>query len=187
MTKTHALGYFFIATLAVVSAVGIPYGTWLTFQAARNSDGAWNFEWMLTWTLLLRFGVIGAVLGLLGFVCVPSRRLALVLKALVALGFLSLIGGCVIGGFCWQWEFDWNRREADNVVRELEEYREDHGTYPAGLLDLPRPVITTLRRGDYTHEMEYWPTGPGGFTLRYGYGWYEYTYDSGTQRWSRRD
>jgi hypothetical protein len=110
MTKTHALGYFFIASLAVVSAVGIPYGISLTFLAARNSDGPWNFELMLAAALLLWLGVICAVLGLWGFVCVPSRQLARVLKTLVAVAILSPISGYVIGDFCWQREFDGNRR-----------------------------------------------------------------------------
>jgi hypothetical protein len=187
MTIKHALGYIFLTAIAVVLAVGIPYGTWLPFHAARNSDGAWDFASIIAGELSLLLGVVSAFLGLLGFVCVPSRRLARALMILVAVAFLSPISGWVIGDFCWQCEFEGNRRQAENVVHALEDYREEHGSYPARLLDLPQPVTTTLHRGHEAHELEYSPTGPGGYTLRYGYGWYEYTYDSGTQLWSSRD
>ena len=187
MTKKQVVGYLLMVPLAVLLAAGFLYGTWLPFKAARNSDGAWRFEFIIAGKLSLLLSVVIAALGLLTYACMPSRRSALALKILIATAMLLPIGGCVVGEVCWQREFDCNRRLADDLVQALEHYREEHASYPAHVLDLPRPVTTALHRGDQAHELEYWPMGPGGYTLRYRYGWYEYTYDSGTQSWSRRD
>jgi hypothetical protein len=127
-----------------------------------------------------------AVLGAAAYACLPSPRAANALAPLLWAALLLPVGGCACGSFLWRWEFDANRRHAEEVVGALEAYRQEYGHYPADLEDLPTPPATTIRRGGHTHELKY-EGGGSGFTLEYAYGWYTYEYDSGTGTWSSRD
>jgi hypothetical protein len=186
-TVRRLIGYLFAAGLAVVSAWSIVCGWQWPFRVARNSDGAWHWETLAAANLVLRFGGVGSALGLAAYACLPSRRTAAALAALLLAVLLPPVCGCACGSFLWQREFDGNRRQAEAIIRALEEYRQQHGGYPGSLADLPRPPATTFRRGDNADQLEYRSWGPGGFLLEYGDGWYTYTYDSGTGKWEARD
>ncbi len=188
MTVRRAAGYFFVFALAAVSAVGLPCGAWLPFQEARNSDGAWDDfgSVFMAGLLSVSLGVTVAVLGAAAYACLPSRRTGKALVALPLAALLLPVCGCACGSFLWRWEFDANRRHAEEVIGALEAYRQEHGYFPADLEDLPTPPATTIRRGGHTHELKY-GRGRSGFTLGYAYGWYTYSYDSGTGKWEARD
>jgi hypothetical protein len=188
MTVRRAAGYFFVVALAVVSTVGLPCGAWLPFEEARNSDGAWDdgVAVIMAAEFSVSLCVVVAVLGAVTYACLPSRWTS---KALVALPLAALVlpvAGCACGSFLWRWEFEANRRQAEEVIRSLEAYRQEHGYYPGELEDLPTLPATTFRRGKHTHELKY-DRGRSGFALEYAYGWYTYSYDSGTGAWSSRD
>jgi hypothetical protein len=188
MTVRRAAGYFFVVALAVVSAVGLPCGAWLPFQEARNSDGAWDdgAAVVLAGMLAVSLGVAVAGLGAAAYACLPSRRVANALVALTLAALVLPVAGCAFGSFLWRWEFQANRRHAEEVIGALEAYRQEHGYYPDGLGDLPTPPATTFRRGRYTHELKY-DSGGSGFTLEYAYGWYTYRYHSWEGKWEAHD
>jgi len=177
-----------VIALAAVSAVGLPCGAWLPFQEARNSDGAWDDfgSAFMAGLLSALLGVAVAVLGAAAYACLPSRRTANALAALCLAALLLPVAGCACGSFLWRWEFQANRRHAEEVIRALEAYRREHGHYPDDLGDLPTPPATTFRRGSYTHELKY-DGGVSGFALEYAYGWYTYRYHSWEGKWEERD
>jgi hypothetical protein len=184
MTVRRAAGYFFVVALAVC----LPCGAWLPFQEARNSDGAWDdgAAVIMAAVLSVSMCVVVAVLGAVAYACLPSRRAANALAPLLLAALLLPVGGCACGSFLWRWEFQANRRHAEEVIAAVEAYRQQHGHYPDELGDLPTPPATTFRRGSYTEELKY-DRGRSGYTLEYAYGWYTYTYDSGTGKWEARD
>jgi hypothetical protein len=187
MTVRRAAGYCFVATLAVVAAVGLPCGAWLPFEEARNSDGAWHFELAVAVVLSATLGVAVTVLAVAVYACLPSWRTANALVALPLAALLLPVAGCTCGSLLWESEFASNRGRAEAVIRELEAYRQEHGHYPGGLDELPAPPATTFRRGRYTHELKYDRGHSGGYTLEYAYGWYTYRYDPQTGKWEERD
>jgi hypothetical protein len=182
MTVRRAAGYFFVSALAVVSAAG----AWLPFEEARNSDGAWPIEHVLAGVLSALLCVAVAVLGAAAYACLPSRRAANALAALFLAALLLPVAGCACGSLLWRLEFAGNRGRAEAIIRQLEDYRREHGHYPDELVGLPTPPATTFRRGRHTHELKY-DGGGSGFTLEYAYGWYTYRYHSWEGKWEAHD
>ncbi len=187
MIVRRAAGCFLLAVLGFLWYLTVTYGTWRCHDAAWNSDGAWDFHSLDAGVAALGCWVAISVLGLVLYACFPSRRSACLLVAVSVTALLLPMLGDGVRRHRWQGEFDGNRRQVEAVIEALQDYQQEHGTYPASLKSLPRPLATTLHRGQHGHELEYWRTGPGGFVLQYSYGWYTYKYDSRAAGWQRFD
>jgi hypothetical protein len=73
------------------------------------------------------------------------------------------------------------------VIARLEAFRSTSGEYPVGAEEAGVETPVAIRRGDHTYELEYHRLSPTQFVLRYGYGWYEYIYDSEKGAWEAHD
>jgi hypothetical protein len=142
MTIRRAAGYCFVSVLAVV----LLDGAWLPFPEARNSDGAWDDATGVFMAPVLSVLLCLAVtaLGAAAYACLPSRRTADALAPLPLAALLLPVAGCACGPFLGRWEFQANRRHAEEVIRALEAYRREHGHDPDGLGGLPTPPATTF-------------------------------------------
>jgi hypothetical protein len=176
-----------LARLMVLSLTGVGvFASWVNYQMMRYSDGAWGdvaaFQGaacialpgsLVTLLLVLRLNRLG----------VPRRDYLAGLTC-----WVLMVGGFLAGGLAGRWqrgrEFDANREEAEAVVGRLEAYRAERGEYPA---DLGAVGGGTVFRGGRQDDMRYWRASPTRFVLSYGYGWYEYRYDSDSREWEERD
>jgi hypothetical protein len=176
-----------VAALALLSSVGVPYVTWLGYDGARNQDDAWNFDKMAAGMTAGLLWIAVIALALVAYACSPSRRSGVWLTVLSAAAISLPVLGGALGDYAWHREFDHNRRLAEEVIQAVEQHRKEHGTYPQRLDELTRSVTTKLQRGRHTHDLKYSHTGPESYVLQYGYGWYDYTYNSPTGEWSKLD
>jgi hypothetical protein len=167
--------------------VGMVFAFRLTYNVARSQSGG-----------LIDGAALGSLCpavpcGLVALLLVLAlRRLGARRESLAALlGWLVMVGGFFAGGRVGQWvwdrEFENNRRRAEGVIARLETFRADHGEYPARLEEAEVDTPVTIRRADSTYELQYQRPSPTQFTLRYGYGWYEYVYDSEKGAWEAHD
>src|SRR5262245_21928898 len=153
MTLRRAAGCVSVVALTLLSSLGIPYVTWLCYDAARSQDDAWNFDKIDAGITAGLLWVAISALALVAFACSPSRRSGVWLTVLSATAMFLPVLGSARGDYGWHREFAHNRRLAEEVIQAVEEYRKEHGTYPQRLDELRRPVTTTLHRGRHTHDL----------------------------------
>ncbi len=178
---------FLARLLTVLMLVGAVAAFRLTYDAARSQSGGLDdLGATVNVCFAVPYGLVALLLVLL------LRPLGARRESLAALlGWAVMVGGFLVGGKAGQWvwdrEFENNRRRAEGVVARVEAFRADHGDYPASLEEAGVDTPVTVRRADSTYELQYQRPSPTHFELRYGYGWYEYVYDSANGAWEAHD
>jgi hypothetical protein len=163
---------------------------WHYWELLLNSDGG-GFGDMgvrincIAASMFFTLFVIG--IGVLNTCTARNFGVLVCVFGAIGLYFGVMIIESHIGKQIWEQELAENQAIADDAIERILAHVKMHGKTPISLADVGLVEPIELKRGDHTHELEYWRQGDNAFTVTFAYGWYRHFWDSEAGHWDMRD